>query len=108
MKKIRKPKFFVFAICLFLTVAFLPCGLISAEQSEEDWAAYPMHITHLAGGTNHPQGLEPDQIRMAYNLPSEGGAGTIIAIVDAYDTPTILNDFNSFSHEYNTTFKKNM
>ena len=102
MKKIRKPKFFLFAICLFLTVAFLfPYGLISAEQPEEDWVAYPMHIGPLSEGTSHPHGLEPDQIRTAYNLPSEGGAGTIIAIVDAYDTPNVLNDFNSFSHEYN-------
>ena len=102
MKKIRKPKFFVFVICLFLTISFLlPYGLISAEQTDEDWVAYPMHVSPLAGGTIHPQGLEPDQIRTAYNLPAAGGAGAIIVIVGAYDTPTILNDFNSFSREYN-------
>jgi len=41
----------------------------------------------------------PTTIRSAYNLPSSGGAGAI-AIVDAYNYPTALSDFNTFAKEY--------
>ena len=44
-------------------------------------------------------GLSPAQLRSAYNLPSTGGS-QIIAIVDAYDYPTALNDFNKFSSQF--------
>ena len=41
-------------------------------------------------------GMTPAQMREAYSLPSTGGS-QIIAIVDAYDDPNALADFNSFS-----------
>jgi subtilase family serine protease len=44
--------------------------------------------------------LTPAQIRNAYNLPSNGGQGTI-AIIDAYDDPTIMTDANVFSQQFN-------
>ncbi len=42
---------------------------------------------------------DPASIRSAYSLPSTGGSNAI-AIVDAFDYPTALNDFNTFSAEY--------
>lgn len=44
-------------------------------------------------------GVTPAQLRSAYSLPSTGGS-QIIAIVDAYDDPNALADFNTFSAEY--------
>jgi subtilase family serine protease len=44
--------------------------------------------------------LTPPQIRSAYGLPSTGGSGTTIAIVNAYDDPNVLNDLNVFSTRY--------
>ena len=41
--------------------------------------------------------LTPSQVKAAYKLPSSGGAGTTIAIVDAYDDPTAASDLNVFS-----------
>jgi subtilase family serine protease len=41
----------------------------------------------------------PASIRSAYSLPSTGGSNAI-AIVDAYDYPTALSDFNTFSKEF--------
>lgn len=41
----------------------------------------------------------PQQIRVAYGLPSKGGSGTI-AIVDAYNAPNALHDFNVFSAQF--------
>lgn len=49
-----------------------------------------------------PYGLSPAQIKGAYSFPTSltAGAGTTIAIVDAYNDPTVLSDFNTFSQQY--------
>lgn len=44
-------------------------------------------------------GYYPSDIRAAYGLPTTGGTGTI-AIIDAYDLPTVLHDFNTFSAQF--------
>jgi len=70
---------------------------------------------HLDAGerahTNHRQligsdaglgpagGMTPDQMRSFYGLPSAGGHD-VIAIVDAYDYPNALRDFNVFSKQF--------
>ena len=46
-----------------------------------------------------PDGYGPGQIKSAYGIANSGGAG-VICIVDAYDYPTALNDFNEFSSKY--------
>lgn len=46
------------------------------------------------------QGYYPSDIRTAYSLPSTGGSGAI-AIIEAYDLPTNLSDFNTFSAQFN-------
>jgi len=45
-------------------------------------------------------GYSPSQIKSAYNLPSTGGAGTTIAIIDAYNDPTIASDLSTFSSNF--------
>lgn len=44
-------------------------------------------------------GFHPVDIHNAYNIPQNLGSG-IICIVDAYDSPTNLADFNAFSKEF--------
>lgn len=51
------------------------------------------------GGLGPGGGLTPDQVRQAYNLPATGGS-QIIAIVDAYDNPNALADFNKFAAQF--------
>ncbi|MHB8635227.1 MAG: S53 family peptidase [Fimbriimonadaceae bacterium] len=46
-----------------------------------------------------PQGYHPADIQAAYKMPSTGGSNAI-AIVDAYDLPTALSDFNMFSSTF--------
>ena len=46
-----------------------------------------------------PSGISPSQLRTAYGVPANAGSGAI-AIVDAFNGPTALADFNTFS----TTF----
>jgi subtilase family serine protease len=46
-----------------------------------------------------PGGLSPQQIYSAYNLSSLNSHGTIY-VIDAFDYPTALNDFNKFSSTF--------
>ncbi len=82
-------------------------GFIAQNESQKEsdklaqqWVAHPMYISPFAG-TPNPTGYSPIQIRTAYNLPSTGGAGCTIAIIDAYHTPNILSYYNYFSSQYN-------
>lgn len=47
-----------------------------------------------------PRGLSPEAIRSAYGFPAAGGAGTTVAIVDAYDDPAAESDLNVFSEQF--------
>jgi subtilase family serine protease len=58
--------------------------------------------------STYTSGVTPSQMRTAYgiNLLSQTGAGQTIAIVDAYGSPTIQNDLNTFDAQFglsNTT-----
>ena len=94
-------KVLVSTICsLFILSFFIPVGsIVDAQQPLDSWVAQPMYISPFAGSTT-PQGYNLTQIQTAYNLPSSGGAGTTIAIIDAYDTPNILNDYTTFCNQF--------
>jgi hypothetical protein len=47
-----------------------------------------------------PAGLGPQDIRSAYDLPADGGAGQTIAIVDAYDNPNAEADLAIYRSQY--------
>ena len=90
----------VFVTCsMFIIAYFVPDRTFLAAQPEDNWVAHPMYISPFAGSPT-PIGYNVTQIRTAYNLPSSGGNGTTIAIIDAYDTPNILTYFNAFSNQY--------
>jgi subtilase family serine protease len=94
---------------LFVAVGFQGAPLMSREQvsdssiqgvSARTW----FHVRGPAAATPEAlSGLTPSQIKGAYNLPASGGAGTTIAIVDAYEDLTVVNDLNVFSSEFGLT-----
>ncbi|MGE5564439.1 MAG: peptidase S8 [Bacillota bacterium] len=47
-----------------------------------------------------PSGYGPGDLRSAYSLPSSGGAGKTIAIVDAYGYPNAEQDMNTYRAQY--------
>jgi subtilase family serine protease len=49
--------------------------------------------------TAAPSGTSPARIRLAYNVPENGGQG-VIAIVDAFHYPNALTDLNQFSTQF--------
>ena len=60
----------------------------------------PIHIHRTA--TDGPTGYTPAQIRHAYGFDqfTSNGAGQKIAIVDAYGSPTIQKDLNTFNAQF--------
>jgi len=86
----------LFLVNWFLAVAiFTPAGTAIAAYRFSDFNGKPpLHIRYAA--QKAPAGITPDQIKKAYKLPLTGGTGTI-AIIDAYDDPTMENDLNAFS-----------
>jgi subtilase family serine protease len=65
------------------------------------------HVSRRGGGvapdaSASPTGLSPSAIKSVYGFtPSPtAGAGQTIAIVDAYDDPTVFNDFSVFNQQY--------
>lgn len=92
-----KKQFALLAISSF--VLFAPVSSALADAPLDGFQAHPpIKIKDYA--TSSPVGLTPAKIRTVYNLPSTGGTGTI-AIIDAYDGPTIENDLNVFSSQFN-------
>jgi hypothetical protein len=71
-----------------------------AYQTLENLVATPFYCSPFAG-TSNPTGYSPNQIRNAYNLPSSGGIGKTIAIIDAFHAPTLLTDYTAFCKEFN-------
>jgi hypothetical protein len=47
-----------------------------------------------------PSGFGPTDLRSAYNIPSGGGAGVTVAIVDAYDNPNAESDLAVYRAQY--------
>ena len=48
----------------------------------------------------NPSGLAPSDLRDAYKLPSSGGNGTLVAIVDAYDSPNAESDLATYRSQF--------
>jgi hypothetical protein len=47
-----------------------------------------------------PQGLTPQDLQSAYNLPSSGGSGMTVAIVDAQDNPRAESDLAVYRQQF--------
>ena len=102
MKRKILPKVLVLLIISLFIISYFPELAIKnqATLQTDTWVAQPLHIISLASSAS-PYGYSPSQIRAAYGLPSSGGAGTTIAIIDAYHTPTIWDDLANFSTTFN-------
>jgi len=82
-------------------------GFRNAPPLSAYWAdqvspyAYPAGFTALSTPATAPwaiKGHTPDQIKGAYGISSQyDGAGQTVAVIDAYASPTILQDANQWS-----------
>ena len=86
-------------------VAWRPDSCEGDGQSFQDDGDRPAHtgylvLIHPDATVAAPAGLSPATLRKVYGLPATGGGSGIIAIVDAYDFPTALGDFNVFAKTF--------
>lgn len=54
----------------------------------------------LAPNAVPPAGYGPADLRQAYHLPTTGGAGATVAVVDAYDNPTAEADLAVYRQQF--------
>lgn len=97
-----KNLFAVLAALIAAASAFVPAGVMvvpvkAAYRFDNFWAKTPIQVYRAA--QKEPSGLTPLEVKRIYNLPMKGGQGTI-AIITAYDAPTIEHDLNVFSDRY--------
>lgn len=82
-------------------------GFRNAPPLSSYWAefvspyAYPSGFTQATNPPTAPwsvKGHTPDQIKSAYGIPAGyDGAGQTVAVIDAYASPTIVDDVNQWS-----------
>lgn len=76
-------------------------GVTSVEASYH-FANYlgtpPIHIFRSA--QKSPAGVTPLEMQHIYNLPTTGGAGATIALIEAYDAPNLEGDLGIFDDTY--------
>jgi subtilase family serine protease len=105
MKLLGKRRGIVASASLFSVAALsfanvaLASNAFAASNHFANFAGHtPLRIhRHSAGG---PVGLDPATIKSIYNLSSAGSGSGTIAIVDAYDAPTVQADLNTFSTQF--------
>jgi subtilase family serine protease len=89
------------SISLFFIVC-LVCSFYSSANAAYHFNNYqgvpPIH--ELGTTSKIPVGMTPAEIKKIYNLPTNGGHGTIV-IVGAYDDTTIEADLATFSKTFN-------
>ncbi len=87
--------------CSILIAGTLVGAAPSALASSSIGSFVAKHPHHVRGNATRAlsSGLTPSQVRAVYNLPSSGGGGTI-AIIDAYDAPTIESDLATFDKQF--------
>jgi len=99
MKKRSTVMIFLLVLSIFIETSpqILNVRKALADDYGNTEAVLPLEVLGTASNTS--SGLSPAQIKAVYNLPSNGGNGTV-AIVDSYDDPAILNDSNIFSNQF--------
>ncbi|HYR59037.1 MAG TPA: S8 family serine peptidase, partial [Chthoniobacteraceae bacterium] len=94
---------------LTIVFSFAACTALWAQGQSDDphgppdeiEARPPLHIRPFISAS--PSGYTVSQVRHAYGFDrlTGNGAGQIIAIVDAFGSPTIQSDLNKFCATYN-------
>jgi len=89
---------FLVTLVLWISIGALAQSQSQGHDPRERTAHHPIRVRGNA--TIAPTGYSPAQIRHAYGFDTltNDGAGQIIAIVDAFDDPTIASDLQTFTN----------
>ncbi len=85
-------------VVMLSTILIFPVTQVKAAYRFANFRGRPP-IHQFGGASDHPSGLTPAQTKAAYNLPTNGGRGTI-ALIGAYDDAAIEKDLNIFSKQF--------
>ncbi|HET8999995.1 MAG TPA: S53 family peptidase [bacterium] len=87
-------------VALVVVASFPPVPTGAAGGLSDRFAHPPIHVRGKA--KTSPIFYMPSQIRRAYGLDNvtSDGSGQVIAIVDAYDDPTIASDLQTFITQF--------
>jgi hypothetical protein len=94
--KASKPIVFC-VLAVFISSLVLP-AVYATRDNDNNWVANTTFKIRPQAASS-PSGLTPAQVKAAYNLPQVGGSGTI-AIIDAYDCPTVETDLATFASSF--------
>lgn len=109
---IRKVEFSVAAVViavfsLFATSSsYASAKTVTPATPPKGWEAHnPIHYKPISKGIKPnvvSNVFSPSQIKKAYGIDqlSETGAGQTIALIEAYGSPTIVNDLNTFDQQF--------
>jgi subtilase family serine protease len=88
------------SVVVTASIGFLSMSAFSTHQPLGE-AHPPIHIKDNATST-YQNGIKPAQLRTAYGVDklTATGKGQTIAIVDAYGSPTISNDLQTFDNQF--------
>ncbi len=90
-----------YLVCVAVLIGLVPAYALAAtdpDSSLDDIEAHPPIIV-LPQSPKDSLGFSPSQVKAAYNIPAKSGKGTI-AIIDAYDDPTIEADLAVFDKKF--------
>lgn len=86
----------IFILLLFVFLLAYPS--YAKKKTLKEFSARPP--IHIKNNSYAPSGLTPTQVKTVYHLPNSGGKGTI-ALIDAYDAPTVERDLFVFNQQFN-------
>jgi subtilase family serine protease len=75
-------------------VGVMACNALRVTSTSESITPLGVHPNAT------PSGFGPSDLYSAYNLPSGGGAGQTVAIVDAYNDPSAASDLATYRAQY--------
>jgi subtilase family serine protease len=80
-------------------------GRVCSVAKKQGLASCNAHVLTDAKGnflvSKSPAGFTPNDLRNAYSLSGHASGNQIVAIVDAYDDPTIKSDLDIYSAKFN-------
>ncbi len=88
----------IILVFVFFVSTFIPSFVFASYHFSNFRGKPPIHIYGKL--SKIPIGITPSQIKKIYNLPENGGHGTI-AIIGAYDDKSIEKDLGDFSKQFN-------
>ena len=88
----------VFFVTTLFVAGVFPATASAAYHFSDYRGTPPIHTYGASSKT--PVGMTPTQIKKLYNLPQNGGRGTI-ALIGAYDDSSIETDLAAFSKQFN-------